>query len=237
MTAICTNLNQVLENIAAAARKAGRAPETVKLVAVSKTVPVGPIQEAIDCGQVLFGENYLQEAAEKIPQLRGASWHYIGHLQSNKCREIATLFDTVETVDRLKVAYRLDEQAAALNRQLKILVQVNIGEEPQKAGVMPDETEALLAAVRNCAHLRCLGLMALPPHFDDPEGSRPYFRQVREIGETCARKELFFDNQNLELSMGMSGDYPAAIEEGATIIRVGTALFGSRPGKIKEGEK
>ena len=228
---LCARLDDILTNIAAATRRAGRAPESVKLVAVSKTVGPGPIREALACGQTLFGENYLQEAQAKIPQLgAGASWHYIGHLQSNKCREVARLFTTVETVDRLKTAQKLDECAASLGRTLDILVQVNIGEEPQKAGVMPDAAEALLAAVQTCGHLRCLGLMALPPHFDAPEASRPYFRLLRQMGEDFAQKERFFNNQAVELSMGMSGDYAAAIEEGATIVRVGTALFGARPG-------
>ena len=229
MTSICANLEQIHASIRQATLQAGRQPGSVKLVAVSKTVPLGPIREALAHGQLLFGENYLQEAQEKIPQIGNtARWHFIGRLQSNKCREVATLFDMVETVDRLKVAERLNVHAQTLNRQLDILVQVNIGEEPQKAGVMPEETEKLLAALKAYPHLHCQGLMALPPFFDDPQASRPYFRLLRQLGELCAQKELFFNNQQVELSMGMSGDYLAAIEEGATIIRIGTAIFGSR---------
>ena len=225
-------LDDILTNIAAAARRSGRAPEAVRLVAVSKTVPPDAVREALACGQTLFGENYLQEAETKIPQVgAGARWHYIGHLQSNKCRDIARLFTTVETVDRLKIARKLDECAAALGRALDILVQVNIGEEPRKSGVMPDEAGALLEAVKQCPRLRCLGLMALPPRFDAPEASRPYFRLLRRMAEDFARRELFFDNQAVELSMGMSGDYAAAVEEGSTIVRVGTALFGARPAR------
>ena len=236
MTPICERIRQISEHIAAVAQRAGREPGLVRLMAVSKTVPPELVRAAMDCGQTLFGENYLQEAQEKIPRLgHGASWHFIGHLQSNKCRDIAALFDTVESVDRLKPARRLDEAAAALGRGLNILVQVNIGEEPQKAGVMPQETGTLLEAIRSaCPHLHCLGLMALPPHFDDPEASRPYFRMLREMGKEYAQRELFSNNQQVELSMGMSGDYEAAIEEGATIVRVGTAIFGARPPKGAE---
>lgn len=234
MSAIRDNLAEIRRNMAEAAEKAGRDPQSVRLVAVSKTVPPGPIREALECGQTLFGENYLQEARDKIPQIQDARWHYIGHLQSNKCREIAELFDMVETVDRVKTARKLDECAAALGRRLDILVQVNIGSEPQKSGVMPEEAGALLEAVAACPHLRCRGLMALPPRFDDPEGSRPAFRELAAMGAAFARRELFADNRHVELSMGMSGDYRAAIEEGATIIRVGTAIFGARP---QPGEK
>ena len=229
MSAIRENLAAIRRNMAEAAEKAGRDPASVRLVAVSKTVPPGPIREALESGQTLFGENYLQEARDKIQQIVGARWHYIGHLQSNKCREIATLFDMVETVDRVKTARKLDECAAALDRTLDVLVQVNIGAEPQKAGVMPEEAGALLEAVAACPHLRCQGLMALPPRFDDPEGSRPAFRRLAAMGAGFAERGLFYDNQKFELSMGMSGDYRAAIEEGATIIRVGTAIFGARP--------
>lgn len=231
MSELCTRIQTILESMHRAAQRSGRPPEAVRLVAVSKTVPAELIAEAMACGQLFFGENYLQEAREKIPCLgreREARWHFIGRLQSNKCREVAELFDMVETVDRLKVAQRLDEQAQVLGRRLDILVQVNLGEEPQKAGVMPEDTAALLEAVAACPHLACRGLMALPPFFDDPEASRPYFRQLRQLGEACARRELFANNQQVELSMGMSGDYTAAIEEGSTIIRVGTAIFGAR---------
>ncbi|MDO5673967.1 MAG: YggS family pyridoxal phosphate-dependent enzyme [bacterium] len=230
MSSIGIRLQQVLRAITEATVQAGREPGSVKLVAVSKTVPATLVQEAMDCGHMLFGENYLQEAQEKIPLLgAGPSWHFIGRLQSNKCRDVAALFNMVETVDRLKVAQRLNECAGALDRRLNILVQVNIGEEAQKAGVMPDETGPLLESIAACAHLSCHGLMALPPYFDKPEASRPYFRQLRQLGQQFAHKELFYNNHQVELSMGMSGDYIAAIEEGATIIRVGTAIFGARP--------
>lgn len=230
MTSICAHLQQILGSINQTVQQAGRQAGSVRLVAVSKTVSADQVREAMDCGQTLFGENYLQEAQEKILQLgQGVRWHFIGRLQSNKCRDVASLFDMVETVDRLKVAQRLNEQAESLGRRLNVLVQVNIGEEMQKAGVMPENTRTLLEAISTCSHLNCHGLMALPPYFDAPDKSRPYFRLLRQLSEQCAQKELFYNNQQVELSMGMSGDYVAAIEEGATIIRVGTAIFGARP--------
>ncbi|NLZ16732.1 MAG: YggS family pyridoxal phosphate-dependent enzyme [Desulfobulbaceae bacterium] len=230
MTSICAHLQQIIGSIDQTVQQTGRQPGSVKLVAVTKTVPAILVKEAMNCGHMLFGENYLQEAQEKISQLgHGARWHFIGRLQSNKCRDVASLFDMVETVDRVKVAQRLNEQAESLGRRLNVLVQVNIGEETQKSGVMPEETKALLEVITTCSSLNCHGLMALPPYFDAPDKSRPYFRLLRQLSEQCAQKELFYNNQQVELSMGMSGDYVAAIEEGATIIRVGTAIFGARP--------
>jgi pyridoxal phosphate enzyme (YggS family) len=223
------NLSLIRTTMVQAAQRAGRDPKTVKLVAVSKFVAPERIQEAVDCGQPLFGENYLQEAADKIPQIRGnLRWHFIGHLQSNKARQAAALFDVVETVDRLKIAKALDSQAQLLNKNLAVLLQINVGREQQKSGIRPEETEALLHTIRSETKLQVLGLMTMPPFFEDPEKSRPYFKELRELSKYLAARGLFQDNDRVELSMGMSGDYPVAIEEGATIIRVGTALFGSR---------
>ncbi|ADW18338.1 alanine racemase domain protein [Desulfobulbus propionicus DSM 2032] len=230
---IVDNLTRILTTIATAARRSGRHPDTVQLVAVSKQVGVEAICEAVAGGQMLFGENYLQEAADKIPQLPPTvQWHFIGHLQSNKAAQVAELFTMVETVDRFKVAKALDLHAKRLDKHLSILIQVNIGREKQKSGVMPEETTELLHAISAETNLRVRGLMALPPFFSDPEKSRPYFRALRELAQQLAVKKLFHDNDAIELSMGMSNDYPVAIEEGATIVRVGTALFGSR---MKEG--
>ena len=226
---ISGNLAQIYSNIAMAASKAGRDASSIKLVAVSKFVAADRIREALNCGQRLFGENYLQEAAEKI-QVVGtdAKWHFIGHLQSNKAKQAAALFDMVETVDRLKIAKALDTQAKQLGKPLSILIQVNIGQERQKSGVLPEATEDLLTAIRKETDLRVRGLMAMPPFFDAPEKSRPYFRELRLLANQLAGLHLFSDNSRVELSMGMSGDYQVAIEEGATIVRVGTAIFGSR---------
>jgi len=226
---ICDNLRHIRSTIAQTALACGRDPETIKLLAVSKGMGIDRISQAIDCGQTLFGENYLQEAADKIRQLPPTvGWHFIGHLQGNKARLAAGLFAVVETVDRLKVAQALDRQAKALNREVSILVQVNTGREQQKSGVLPEETGQLLRLIAQTTDLRVRGLMTLPPYSPDPEKSRPYFKILKQLAEQCAARQLFADNRRVELSMGMSGDYPVAIEEGATIVRVGTALFGTR---------
>ena len=223
------NYGRIIATMARAAERAGRDPQTVRLVAISKQVPIKLIREAIDCGQTVFGENYLQEATGKITQLPDTlCWHYTGHLQSNKARQAAELFDVIETVDSLKLALALDRHARALNRQLSVLIQVNIGREPQKSGVLPEETAALAGSIKKETGLRLAGLMTLPPYSDGPERSRPYFRRLRELAGQMAAHNLFADNTRVELSMGMSDDYPVAIEEGATIVRVGTALFGAR---------
>lgn len=223
------NLAAIRARMAAAATRAGRAPESVTLVAVSKYVPVERIAEAMAAGQELFGENYLQEAEEKIGQLPAAlKWHCIGHLQSNKAKAAATLFHMVETVDRIKLARALDRHAAEAGRLLPVLIQVNVGREAQKAGVLPEEAAALLGEMRELAHLEVRGLMTMPPFFDQPEAARPYFRALRELAEALASKGLLGTHGAIELSMGMSGDFEVAIEEGATLVRVGTALFGAR---------
>ena len=225
----CEQYAGIITTMARAAERAGRDPQTVRLVAISKQVPVERIRAAIACGQTVFGENYLQEAAAKITQLPDTlCWHYTGHLQSNKARQAAELFDVIETVDSRKLALALDRHARALNRQLSVLIQVNIGREPQKSGVLPEATAALARSIGEETGLRLAGLMTLPPYADDPEQSRPYFRGLRELAGQLAAQGLFADNTRVELSMGMSDDYPVAIEEGATIVRVGTALFGAR---------
>lgn len=223
------NLTHLRAAITQAALQAGRNPEDIKLVAVSKQVDVEGIRRAIACGQTLFGENYLQEAAGKIPYCQGAtSWHYIGHLQSNKVAQAAKLFDVVETVDRLKIAISLDKQAKLLDKNLSILVQINSGGEKQKSGISCENAESLLRQIRKETDLPVRGLMTIPPFSPDPEQSRSYYRALRDLARRLADRQLFHDNTNVELSMGMSGDFPVAIAEGATIIRVGTALFGAR---------
>ena len=224
------NLNRIRATMDQAACRAGRDVSTIKLVAVSKYVDPQRIQEAMDCGQLLFGENYLQEAAEKKPKVDSSTrWHFIGHLQSNKARQAVALFDMIETVDRLKIAKALDQQAKELSKELSVLVQVNIGREPQKSGVLPKDTQALLMDIqRHTTNLLVQGLMAMPPFSDNPEDSRPYFKELVILAKQLASAGLFQDNEHVELSMGMSTDFAVAIEEGATIIRVGTALFGER---------
>ncbi len=223
------NLNHIRATMEQAARRAGRDINTIQLVAVSKLVEVPTMQQAHRCGQTLFGENYLQEAAEKIPQMDEATrWHFIGHLQSNKARQAVALFDVIETVDRIKIARALDQQAKVLNKELSVLMQVNIGREAQKSGVLPEDAPALLREIRQHTDLAVYGLMAMPPYSEQAEDSRPYFKEMVILAKQLAAAGLFRDNEHVELSMGMSTDYAVAIEEGATIIRVGTALFGER---------
>lgn len=223
------NLTRIRQTMAAAAQRVGRDPNGIKLVAVTKQVDVGQIKQAVACGQLLFGESYLQEAAGKISQIASpAHWHFIGHLQSNKARSAVALFDMIETVDSFKLARLLDKHAQTLRRNLSILIQVNTGDETHKSGVAPAETETLARRIVMETSLMLTGLMTIPPFFSEPEQSRPYFRTLATIAADLARKGLFADNANVELSMGMSADFPIAIEEGATIVRVGTALFGAR---------
>ena len=173
---ISDNLSHIRATMEQAARRVGRDVNTIQLVAVSKLVDVPTMQEAQRCGQLLFGENYLQEAAEKIPRMdTAARWHFIGHLQSNKARQAVALFDVIETVDRLKIAMALDQQAKALGKELSVLVQVNIGREPQKSGILPDEAQALLRDIHQHTGLSVVGLMAMPPLFRAGRGQPPLF--------------------------------------------------------------
>lgn len=225
MTQIALNLAEVNRRIQAAALRAGRNPALVRLVAVSKTVPPERLQEAVAAGQRLFGENYLQEARGKIATLTaGVSWHFIGHLQSNKAKGAVELFELIHGVDRLKLARALNAAAASLDKVQEILLQINLAGETSKSGAAPEAAAALLKEIMHLPHLRVLGLMTMPP-FLSPEAVRPCFRALRELRDQL--QDL--GGQPLpELSMGMSGDYEVAIEEGATLVRVGTAIFGGR---------
>jgi PLP dependent protein len=232
MATISDNLARIRARMAAAARRAGRDPDSVRLVAVSKYVSPEEVRTAFASGQLLFGENYLQEARGKIAQLPSElRWHFIGHLQSNKAAQAVELFEMIETVDRLKLAQALEKHLAGLQRKMLVLVQVNIGGEQQKAGILPGGAEELLRALADFPHLEIKGLMTMPPFFDNPEAVRPYFRELRQLSENLAGKGLLGRNGPVELSMGMSGDFEVAIEEGATLVRVGTALFGEREAK------
>jgi PLP dependent protein len=229
MAMISDNRTEILEKIAQSARKAGRNPEDIKLVAVSKMIGIDLIREAMESGQTLFGENYLQEAADKISVFPPTvKWHFIGHLQSNKVKQAVELFDVIETVDRLKIAKALDSHAKTRQKIVPVLIQVNTGRENQKSGVLPEAAEELLRQIGQQTDLRVLGLMTMPPFSSDPEESRPYFRELKDLANRLAALNLFADNERVELSMGMSGDYVIAVEEGATLVRVGTALFGAR---------
>ena len=226
---ICTNLERIHSTIRETAERCGRDSRQVKLVAVSKRMPAGLIAEAHQCGQMLFGENYLQDAEAKIPRLPSSlRWHFIGHLQSNKAKAAAELFQMIETVDRLKIAQALDRHAGLLRKKLDVLVQVNVGREPQKAGVLPENASDLLRTMQPLTNLRVRGLMTMPPYGRDPEASRPWFQALKKLSEKLADENYFYDNKEVELSMGMSGDFNVAIEEGATLVRVGTAIFGKR---------
>jgi PLP dependent protein len=212
-----------------AARHCGRNPAGVKLIAVSKRFPVSAIREAVSAGQLLFGENYLQEAAEKRALLPAdVHLHLIGHLQSNKAKAAASIFSMIHTIDRQKIAAALNRHLQEEQRQMPVLVQVNTGRDPKKAGVLPEHAEQLLRQMAQLPNLLVSGLMTMPPFNDDPEQSRPCFRELRHLAEKFERLGLFNVDNAPELSMGMSHDYRIAIEEGATMIRVGTAIFGER---------
>jgi PLP dependent protein len=211
-------LDAVRVRIARAAERSRRDPASIRLLAVTKIFPASVILEAYDLGLRDFGENYVQEFEDKAPAVRalaGARFHLIGHLQSNKSKRAAELFDTIQTVDAPKLARRLNESGRALD----VMLEVKLSSEDAKSGAAPEELPDLIAAVSACSNLHLLGLMTMPPWSDDPEAARPYFRRLRELGE---RHSL------TQLSMGMSHDIEAAIEEGSTCVRVGTALFGKR---------
>jgi len=230
----CERLDHLLDEIRSTALGCGRNPGEISLVAVSKRQPLDRIRAMIDCGQLLFGENYLQEASAKITALDRpeAEFHFIGHLQSNKARQAARFFSVIQTVDRLKIARLLDRHARELDVRLRALVQVNIGREPQKHGVDPDKTLSLLADIKKETRLSVTGLMCMVPRNPDPEAARGFFRELRLLADRAGREGLFA-TEAYELSMGMSADFRVAIEEGATMIRVGTALFGPREDKEK----
>jgi PLP dependent protein len=225
---IAENLTMIRQRIADAALRAGRDPGAVRLVAVSKTKPAAAIAEALECGQVIFGENYVQELVAKTAELpEGISWHFIGNLQSNKVRQIAGLVDMIHSVDRISLAKEIDRQWGALGKCCDVLIEVNISSEATKGGTSSSELLGLVREVAGLTNLRVRGLMTMPPFFDDPEAARPYFRALRELaGEIEAAGIAGVEMR--ELSMGMSGDFEAAIAEGATLVRVGSALFGER---------
>jgi pyridoxal phosphate enzyme (YggS family) len=232
---ICDKIEQIRSTVQQAALRSGRNPDAVKIIAVSKHVSATRVAAAQSCGQILFGENYLQEAVEKISQVaEPVIWHFIGHVQSNKAATVAELFQMVQTVDRLKIATALNNHAERINKQLDVLIQVNVGREPQKSGVVPENTEGLLRDLQSLPYLRVCGLMTMPPYGRDPEKSRPWFRALKQLAVQLAEEELFYDNNNVELSMGLSGDFAVAVEEGATMIRIGTAIFGERK-QLAEG--
>jgi pyridoxal phosphate enzyme (YggS family) len=220
----------VKARVAAAAESCGRDPEEVTLIAISKMHPASVIKELIDLGATDLGENRVQEAEGKIPKLgrSGVRWHLVGHLQANKARRALGLFDVIHSLDSIELATRLDRLCEEVGREsLPLLIQVDLGHEETKSGVDEKQLAELAGTVQQLERLELIGLMTLPPFFEDPKQARPYFRRLRELRDELAGKGAFGERSG-ELSMGMTHDFAVAIEEGATMVRIGTAIFGER---------
>ena len=214
-----------MDRIERAARRVGRNPGEIKLVAVSKTVEAARIKEAIEAGVSILGENYVQEAQKKIEEIgHPVAWHFIGHLQTNKAKYAVRLFDMIHSIDSLPLAEELDERAEKVGQTAKTMIEVNISGEATKFGTDEEKVFSIARGILNLNHLSLEGLMTMPPYFDSPEMSRPYYIKLRELKEKMIREGIPLK----ELSMGMSNDFEIAIEEGATYVRVGTAIFGAR---------
>ena len=226
---IQANLAEVRGRIKRAAERAGRRPEEITLIAVSKTFPADVVQQAVDAGALHLGENRVQEAVEKAKQVTADNlqWHLIGHLQTNKARAAVLTFHTIHTIDRIEIAQRLDRIAGEEQRRLDVLIQVDLAHEPTKSGADEAELPAIIEALDAANHLRLTGLMVLPPFFEEVEKTRTYFRRLRETLEAINQSRPQ-EKRLTELSMGMSHDFEVAIEEGATMVRVGSAIFGER---------
>jgi len=223
-------LEHVQEQIARAALRVNRTPGEVTLLAVSKTHSAESIQQALAIGVTDLGENRVQEAETKIPEVgrKAARWHLIGHLQSNKARRAVELFDVIHSLDSVALARRLDRVCGEIDRStLPVLIQVDLGHETTKSGAVESEVPKIVEAIEQSPLLRLTGLMTLPPYFDDPEDARPFFRRLRELRDQLGAQGAFGDQRG-DLSMGMTHDFQVAIEEGATIVRIGTAIFGAR---------
>jgi hypothetical protein len=217
------NLDTVRERMAHAAERAARRPEEILLIGVSKTVPVERVRLGVEAGLAALGENRVQEAKEKIKVLgRPVPWHLIGHLQTNKVRDAIELFDVTHSLDRVELAQELERRAATRGRVVEALLEINVADEPSKSGFAPDALDAALQTIGGLTHVRVRGLMAIPPIAERAEEARPWFQTLRRLAARHGLKEL---------SMGMSADFEVAIEEGATMVRVGTAIFGARPAR------
>jgi len=232
MNDIAVNISQIHNRINKACQKVGRNPEAVKLIAVSKIKPAEQIEEAFHAGQKCFGESYVQEFRDKQPLVESpVEWHFIGGLQSNKVKYLRGKVAMIHSVDRLSLAGEISNQWGKIDQVADILLQVNVGDELSKSGCSPNELERLVRSVAPLPNLKVYGLMCLPPHSDNPEQVRPYFKQLHQLSQQI--KELQIPNVEMtELSMGMSGDFEVAVEEGATLVRVGTAIFGARIKKV-----
>jgi len=229
---IAENIAELRERINDAARRAGRIPDEIALMGVTKTHPPERIREAYQAGLRLFGENRVQEFAGKaaaLADLAGSEWHMIGHLQTNKAAKAVELFGAVDSVDSLKLAEKLEAAARSMGKKLDVLIEVNVGGEAAKSGVAPEspELEEILVASPRLEGLSFRGLMTVPPYTEDPDGARPYFRKLRALRDKIAERKLPALGLDV-LSMGMSHDFEVAIEEGSTCVRVGTAIFGER---------
>lgn len=238
--AIVENLAIIRERIALAARHVGRDPDKITLMAVSKTFPAELIREAYAAGVRVFGESKVQEVSGKslaLADLPGASWHMIGHLQSNKAAKAAELFAAIDSIDSLRLAEKLNLAAEQIGKTLDVLIEINVGEEFAKSGARADskELEELLQAAPSLGHLRFRGLMTVPPFTYDPQHARPFFRKLRALRDSIAARKLPSISMDV-LSMGMSHDFEVAIEEGSTYLRIGTAVFGERPQKLSSSQ-
>ncbi len=226
---IADNIRQVRENIARAAQKSGRRAEDITLVAVTKTKPASDVNAALRCGVTVIGENRVQELLGKLPDIRldGRQAHLIGHLQTNKVKMVIDKVDMIQSLDSIHLAREIDRQAARVSRVMDVLIEVNVGSESSKSGVLLPELSTLLDGVKVFPHIRVCGLMAIPPRDAGPEQTRAYFAQMRKLFIDIQAKKS--DNMDMRiLSMGMSSDYELAVEEGATMVRVGSAIFGAR---------
>lgn len=228
MSEVAENIRSVRERISEAALRAGRDPSAVKLMAVTKTVDDERIMESIKSGIDIIGENYVQEAKRKIEKMgRSVPWHLIGHLQTNKAKYAVKLFDMIHSVDRIALAQEIDRRAGLIGSKMKILVEVNVSGEESKSGVDSGGALDLVREISLFPNLSITGLMTMAPWFDDPQQARPYFRKLRELRDRIEDAHIT-GIETKELSMGMSGDYETAVEEGATIVRIGTRIFGAR---------
>ena len=228
MSTIRENIEKVRGTIAEAALRSGRNPSDIRLMAVTKTVDDDRIMEAIDCGVDIVGENYVQEGKRKIEKMgKTVEWHMIGHLQSNKAKYAVRLFDMIHSVDRMGLAQELDKRSRNAGMKSKILIEVNVSGEETKSGVPKEQAISLVKDIATLENLSIRGVMTMPPWFDDPEDARPYFVALRELRDRIVEEKIE-GVEMAELSMGMSGDYPVAVEEGATIVRIGRTIFGER---------
>ena len=225
---VSENLEQVKANIEAACKRVGRDPKDVRLVAVSKTKPISLIEEAIEAGQDTFGENKVQEMCEKYEILpKNIRWHMIGHLQRNKVKYLVGKTELIHSVDSIRLAEQIEKEYAKNGETANILIEVNMAQEESKFGITSQETEELIRKISTFEHIRIKGLMTIAPYTDNPETNRVYFRQMKKLSVDIRDKNI--DNVSMDvLSMGMTGDYQVAIEEGSTMVRVGTGIFGER---------